>query len=59
MTLEVRSTGIYDVETGSRWSVEGRAVEGALAGETLEPVEEAYVAFWGAWAAFFPDTGLR
>lgn len=59
-SLEFRVTpqGIFDEGTGSRWSVEGRAVSGALTGTVLEPITDAYVAFWGAWVAFFPDTEL-
>lgn len=54
--LEAGPDGIFDAATGSRWTVEGRAVDGPLEGRALEPVAEAYVAFWGAWAAFFPET---
>jgi hypothetical protein len=40
------------------WGVHGVAVEGPLAGRQIEPVPEAYVAFWFAWAAFHPETLL-
>ena len=50
--------GIVDVETGTRWGVDGRARSGELAGAALVPVASAYPAFWGAWAAFFPETVL-
>ena len=55
LVLSFRATadGIYDVETGSRWTVDGLAVEGSLAGERLEPAGRSYVSFWGVWAAFF------
>ena len=53
LNLRADEDGIYDVETGSRWSVDGLAVEGPLTGERLEAVGPAYVSFWGAWAAFF------
>jgi len=49
---------IVDAETGSRWSVRGRAESGPLAGTELPLVAEAYVAFWQAWAAFHPETEL-
>lgn len=49
---------IVDTETGSSWDVSGRAVTGSLAGTQLEPIAEAYVAFWFAWAIFQPDTQL-
>jgi len=57
-TFTVDNGRIVDVGTGSVWSVEGRAVEGPRKGERLSPVEEAYVAFWFAWAAFQPETTL-
>ena len=44
-----------DVETGSRWNMLGRAVEGPLRGRQLEQVS-AYNAMWFAWAAFWPQT---
>jgi hypothetical protein len=53
LNLRADDTGIYDVETGSRWTVDGLAVEGPRAGERLEAVVPSYVSFWGAWAAFF------
>ncbi len=59
--LSFRTTttgGIQDTTTGTRWSITGEAVAGPLVGERLEAVGEAYVAFWGAWAAFHPNTRL-
>lgn len=50
--------GIQDTTTGSRWSITGEAIDGPLLGEQLEPVVEGYVAYWGAWAAFHPNTRL-
>lgn len=58
LDFEARETGIFDRTTDSRWQVDGRADEGPLQGTRLEPVAEAYVAFWFAWAAFHPDTQL-
>jgi hypothetical protein len=49
---------IVDDETGSVWTVEGRAVDGPREGERLTPIREAYVAFWFAWAAFQSDTAV-
>lgn len=57
-TFTVENGQIVDAETGSVWTVEGRAVEGERSGEKLTPVREAYVAFWFAWAVFQPDTAL-
>jgi hypothetical protein len=52
-------TGIRDLATGTRWTVDGLAVSGgSMVGTRLEPVTEAYTAFWGSWAQFFPDTRL-
>lgn len=50
--------GFRDAETGSLWLLNGRAVEGPMAaqGAALEPVPDAIVAFWGAWAAFHPES---
>jgi hypothetical protein len=58
MTLDLGAdaAGFYDGETGSRWTVDGLAVDGPLAGSRLEAVQASYVAYWGAWAAFFPFT---
>jgi hypothetical protein len=58
LTLEMSAGAIIDSETGSRWTPQGKAIDGPLVGEQLAPVPEAYVAFWFAWAAFHPDTDL-
>lgn len=54
LNFTVRDGAIVDRETGSRWTVEGTAVAGMLAGAALDPIPEGYVAFWFAWAAFHP-----
>ena len=54
----VENGKIVDRETGSVWTVEGRAVEGSRTGEQLTPVRQAYVAFWFAWAVFQPETEI-
>ena len=56
LQFEVQEGKIVDMGTGSVWRVDGLAVEGEMAGSRLEPVENAYVAFWFAWAAFHPET---
>ncbi len=56
LTLDVQDGAYVDEETGSRWDLSGRAVAGPLEGERLEPVADAYVAFWFAWAGFQPQT---
>jgi hypothetical protein len=58
LSFEGGADGITDEATGSRWDVEGVAVAGPLAGARLEPLDDAMVAFWGAWYAFYPGTEL-
>lgn len=55
LTFHVVNDRIEDVETGSHWRADGTAISGTHAGRSLEPVAEAFVAFWFAWPAFFPD----
>jgi hypothetical protein len=47
-----------DRETGSTWNSVGRALDGPLAGSTLEPLPHGDY-LWFAWAAFRPDTDIR
>ncbi|MEZ4700259.1 MAG: DUF3179 domain-containing (seleno)protein [Rhodothermales bacterium] len=55
MTFRYERDRFVDNETGSVWTVTGRAVQGALAGAQLEAVPHGnYFAF--AWFAFRPDT---
>jgi hypothetical protein len=56
LSFEVRNNKIVDRETESTWNLRGEASEGTLAGERLQQLPEAYVAFWFAWAAFQPET---
>jgi hypothetical protein len=49
--------GFRDRETGSLWSVLGRASQGPLTGKALRPIHHID-AFWFAWAAFQPKTGI-
>jgi hypothetical protein len=55
LTFAVAGSGVVDKETGSIWTLLGKAVEGPLAGEELEAVD-AHDSFWFDWAAFHPDT---
>ena len=55
LTFEVTETGFKDRETGSLWSLLGRAYQGPLAGKALRPLIHVD-AFWFAWAAFQPKT---
>jgi len=58
LSFEVRNQTIVDTQIESTWSVMGEALSGPLEGTRLAPIEEAYAAFWFAWAAFQPDTEL-
>lgn len=49
---------ILDEDTGSVWTIEGRAVEGPRKGDQLRPVSSAYVALWSAWSNFNPETNV-
>ncbi len=51
------SAPFVDKETGSRWDIAGRAVEGQLKGWKLNWVESTQVK-WFAWAAEYPRTSL-
>jgi Protein of unknown function (DUF3179) len=58
LTFSVQNDSFIDQETGSTWRMDGRASGGALAGQRLEPIAEAFVAFWFAWADFEKDTRI-
>lgn len=56
LEFEVAGIGLWsDVQTGSRWTLAGVAIDGPLAGTALEPRADAYVAFWFAWRHFQPQ----
>ena len=57
LTFAFEAPGWVDAETGSRWDLLGRAVEGPLAGAQLAPVV-AVDHFWFSWAAFQPYARL-
>lgn len=46
-----------DAETGSTWTILGKAIEGTLTGEQLAPIQHRNE-FWFAWAAFFPGAAV-
>lgn len=57
LLFSVRAGAVVDAQTGSHWSLAGRAESGPLAGRSLTPV--AHVdSFWFAWLAFWPHTRL-
>ena len=58
LTFERSGEHIADTQTGSSWGVDGVAFEGDLEGTRLEPLANAYIAFWFAWKAFQPGTQL-
>jgi hypothetical protein len=57
LTFSRREGMFVDAETGSRWTIEGEAVDGALSGSFLEPVRSFYVR-WHAWSGWHPTTEL-
>lgn len=54
LTFEADTAGFRDLETGTRWDLAGRAVEGPLGGSSLAGIGSAYVSFWFAWRHFQP-----
>lgn len=57
LTFSHDGSTFVDLETGSRWDISGRAVEGELDGSQLTPVV-AINHFWFSWAAFRPETRI-
>ena len=58
LSFSLRDGRITDDETGSKWNILGRAVEGPLAGSKLTPIVHGNH-FWFAWAAHTPDTLIK
>ena len=58
LTFAVEGGEFRDVQTGSSWTLDGRAVAGPLAGQALEPIADAYVSFWFAWSTFEEGTRI-
>ncbi|MEE8421540.1 MAG: DUF3179 domain-containing protein [Dehalococcoidia bacterium] len=57
LSFVARDGAIVDTQTGSTWSVLGRAIAGPLRGAVLTPVV-AGNHFWFAWIAFEPETWI-
>ncbi len=57
VTFRRVEAGFVDDQTGSAWSVLGRATSGPLAGTQLDRVRHVDT-FWFAWVLFQPDTDL-
>ena len=55
--FQVADGAIVD-DGGSTWRIDGLATSGPLAGTRLTPLADAFVAYWFAWAAFYPDATL-
>ena len=55
VTFEFADGRFRDQQTDSIWDIEGRAIEGPLAGSQLEPVPSRS-SFWFAFVASFPET---
>ncbi len=58
LTFSLGSEGIVDDQTGSSWSITGKATSGPMQGKELEPVIHQNH-FWFAWAVFEPETEVR
>jgi hypothetical protein len=58
LTFEVRNGAFMDLETGSQWSIDGKALSGPLVGNSLPKIPEAYVSFWFAFSQFYPNLHL-
>ena len=57
LTFSVDGDDIVDAQTGSTWTVTGRAVSGPLADEQLTAVGHLNT-FWFAWSTYYPDTAI-
>jgi hypothetical protein len=55
LDTQVAAAPFVDAETGSRWDVAGRAVDGELKGYTLTWLDSVQVK-WFAWSAEYPQT---
>ncbi|MFW5814437.1 MAG: DUF3179 domain-containing protein [Spirochaetota bacterium] len=54
LTFSVEGDGFVDEQTGSTWTAVGRAIDGELAGATLEPMV-GIQHFWFSYSAFETD----
>jgi hypothetical protein len=58
LTFERDGDAFRDGETGSVWTLAGRAISGPLAGTQLERLV-AFDHYWFAWSAFYPESEVR
>jgi len=49
LTFRGSSDGIFDIESGTRWTVDGLAVEGPLVGERLDRIRDGFMFFPLTW----------
>ncbi len=57
LTFAAEGSTFVDVETGSQWSITGRAIEGELEGQQLVPVPHLDT-FWFSWSSYQGETDL-
>jgi hypothetical protein len=57
LTFRAVRGGFRDRETGSGWTLAGRAVDGPLKGQRLRPIPHGNH-FWFAWVVFRPETEI-
>ena len=55
LTFRLENGQFVDDQTGSTWNILGEAIEGELAGKSLNGIVHGNH-FWFAWGAFNPDT---
>ena len=59
LTFTALEDGLFlDQETESTWDIFGDAIDGPMAGSSLDPLPH-HDTFWFAWAAFVPDGELK
>jgi hypothetical protein len=57
LTFESCQEQFRDIETNSLWTIEGKAIDGQLQGQRLQPLRWQYVR-WHAWVYPHPTTDL-
>ncbi len=57
LEFEVRDDAFHDTSTGSRWTLDGRAIEGPLAGHQLDLVRYGFKR-WFSWSSSHPDVSV-
>jgi hypothetical protein len=57
LTFQCHQNQFRDVETNSLWTIEGKAIDGQLQGQHLQPLRWQYVR-WHAWVYPHPTTDL-